>query len=82
MREEKLRSLGVAPEAARASAHARFGDPADVRSAVLDYNATTQRYEYFSIDTRAPQARAYRLDIVPLRVWRRCRRRRPNSSEA
>ena len=35
MREEKLRSLGVAADAARARAHARFGDPADVRSECL-----------------------------------------------
>lgn len=35
MREEKLRSLGVAPDAARASAHARFGDPAGVRDECL-----------------------------------------------
>jgi len=35
MREEKLRSLGVAPDAARAGAHARFGDQAEVRDECL-----------------------------------------------
>ena len=35
MREEKLRSLGVAPDAAHAFAQARFGDPAGVRDECL-----------------------------------------------
>src|SRR5204862_1487407 len=35
MREEKLRNLGVAPDAARISAHARFGDQAGVRDECL-----------------------------------------------
>lgn len=30
-----------------------------VRHAVLNYNAVTNHYEYFSIDTRAPQAMTY-----------------------
>ena len=32
MREEKLRGLGLAPDAAKAGAHARFGDRADVHN--------------------------------------------------
>lgn len=35
MREEKLRRLGLAPEAARAAAHDRFGDRAGVREECL-----------------------------------------------